>query len=569
MRDQLDNAETRKRWIQRAFIAAVMLACGIALANNQPNPDLWGHVRYAQDAVADGRLIHDTATHTFTAEGYRWINHEILSEFAMAGGYAVFGASGLVFFKTLLGFAVLGLMLYTSFQRRVSFVVACIFLLIVSLTLSGFWSVRPQLFSFVLLAIVAAILNKAFDRWVEQEPIRFGWLWAIPPLLTIWANSHGAFLAGLCIVSAYLGIQGCELLVRSRGSENIVSFFHLFAIGVACWLCTLLNPYGFGLHLWLAESLGNPRPEITEWASLKFSDEFFLPFAMMAVLTVAAIVGSKRKRDWAHVIILMLCMWQAISHVRHIALFAVLAGFWVPVHLDSLMARLKKTDVEEPPMTKSKFQIASVVMACVFVLLIGKLGMSVSDLPVPRERYPVDALQFMADNDLEGRLVVSFDWAQYALAALAPDTKVQFDGRFRTCYPQEVIDMHFDFLIGDVPEARCRGENSGPFDPLKVLQHGEPNLVLVDRRFRNSVLVMEQQQTDFALLYQDKISQVWGRRSLYDNPESELFVANECRDISDRLNFGSVTWPAFPGLSEEELAKAREARLREPRIGFF
>ena len=26
---------------------------------------------------------------------------------------------------------------------------------------------------------------------------------------------------------------------------------------------------------------------------------------------------------------------------------------------------------------------------------------------------------------------------------------MQFDGRFDTCYPQEVIDMHFDWLLGD------------------------------------------------------------------------------------------------------------------------
>src|SRR5688572_20427679 len=73
------------RWLERGFFAALLLACAIALSPNTVDPDLWGHVQYAEDALAEGTL-HRKATHTYTAVGYPWVNHENLSEFALALG---------------------------------------------------------------------------------------------------------------------------------------------------------------------------------------------------------------------------------------------------------------------------------------------------------------------------------------------------------------------------------------------------------------------------------------------------------------------------------------------------
>lgn len=543
----IDPLDHRSRWIQRGFLLAILLACGIALANNEPDPDLWGHVRYAQDALASGKL-HRTATHTFTAEGYRWINHENLAELALAQGYELLGARGLVIAKATFGFIVLGLMIFASLKRGASLPVAGCYLLLTALTLSAFWAMRPQLASFLLLTAVVVLLNAAFAEWQSVQRIRFGFLWLLPPLFTVWTNSHGAFVAGVCLVSGYLGIRGIELIVRRDGGNGRKYYWHLVGIGSACWLFTLFNPYGMKLHLWLAESLGNPRPEITEWAAPRFSDEFFMPFVALSLLSLVALIGTRKKRDPAQLALLVLCFWQATCHVRHIALFAILAGFWVPVHLDSTLARFRRTNSSEPakPMDLTGFRVMGVALLFVFVLLFTKLSSRLSDFPVKKSKYPVAALQYIADHDLNGRLVVSFDWAQYALAALAPDTKVQFDGRFRTCYPQEVIDMHFDFLIGDSKENRCRAASSGPFDATRILQHGEPNLILVDRRFRHSVNVMEQQQQDFVLLYQDSTAQVWGRTSVYDDPAGPNYLTPLQRKVTDEIQVGSVTWPAFP-----------------------
>jgi hypothetical protein len=70
------------RWLDRGIIAAVLLAAGVALSLNVADPDLWGHVQYGRDALAHG--LPKTTTYSYVAEGYPWINHEIVAEYVLA-----------------------------------------------------------------------------------------------------------------------------------------------------------------------------------------------------------------------------------------------------------------------------------------------------------------------------------------------------------------------------------------------------------------------------------------------------------------------------------------------------
>ena len=186
--------------------------------------------------------------------------------------------------------------------------------------------------------------------------------------------------------------------------------------------------------------------------------------------------------------------------------------------------------------------------------------MRLGDLQVRRDRYPVDAIDYMRQHNLHGRLVVTYDWAQYSIAALCSEhfsptrrSAVAFDGRFRTCYPQSVVDMHFDFLYGHAPQVRrWRSPAAPPIDPARVLSPGQPELVLL-RRFGELTEQHMQTQTDrWVLLYQDAIAQVWGLRELYDRPASRHYVHPADRVQHDHLATDSVTWPAIRPVTASE-----------------
>lgn len=600
----LEKPAARLSWLERGFLLAVILGCAVAMSPNQADPDLWGHVTYGLDALRDG--IAQTTTYSYTAEGYRWINHENIAEVVLAVTAVSFGPVGLLVLKCLLGVAIIGMIAGWARRERVDLLPLSVVLIVVALNMAYRWAVRPQIFTYFYFAALMLLVNWAFSGWAGRwhlpwlrkfarderhhaSPQREGesekntaddlgycswrmrWLWLAPFLFLLWANTHGGFVAGLCIYTAILGLRAGEALcVRGRRGWGLVRRMALM-IAVA-WLATFINPYGPNLHAWLLGSLGTPRPEISEWASLHLGSKPFIPFVILAALMLGALSLSRRPLDFTHMAILAITTWQGISHERHIAFLAILFGFWMPAHVASLLVRLKISDpgaslTGSMSPASRRFVVAGLLLS--YVLLAARLYQRLGDIPVEKDKYPVAAMQYIARHDLTGKLVVTFNWAQYAIAALGPSSpeaddglRVAFDGRFRTCYPQEVVDMHFDLILGDGPQGtRYRSARSGPVDGRAALEFGRPDVVLLNRKQWHSVDVMEQHRDDWVLLYQDAVAQVWGRRDVFDDRSSGQFIPLAQRHVSDEPQQGSVTWPALPPRSTPGvLARAQASR---------
>jgi len=183
------------------------------------------------------------------------------------------------------------------------------------------------------------------------------------------------------------------------------------------------------------------------------------------------------------------------------------------------------------------------------IVLAATLAAQLRRLRVDKAQYPVEAFAFMAEHQITGRAVVYFDWSQYAIAAFAPRLTVAFDGRFRTCYPQDVADAHFDLILGDRQDRRWRSPESSPFDPTRALEMGAPELVLLNRHVPYGPDVIRQ-APGWVLLYRDGLAELWGRHERYGDPRSPDYLPADRRAISDRPQKGFVLFPALPDGAE-------------------
>jgi hypothetical protein len=601
-------------WIDRGVLVAVVLACGVALSLNVADPDLWGHVQYGRDALAHG--VSATTTYSYIAEGYPWINHEIFAEYLLAIGADWLGGVGMLIVKCLLGLAIVGTIMARAWRGGATLIPVCATGLVIALALGNHWSLRPQLISYMSFTLLLALLSYAFEGWEGkwQYPLRLpAWLrerlpenvtakiapferetfepltyslprlkllWLVPLLMVVWTNSHGGFLAGLCVYWAYLALRGVEALVhKGRAADGLLLRFAL--MGAAAGLATFLNPYSFQFHGWLYQDLAVPRPEIVEWRSPALFDLQFMPFWILAASSIAAVIFSKKPRDLTQLVILSLILWQALAHQRHIAFFAIACGWWLAPHFDSALRRF---GVGERLKTKEEMRYGwiptehgegtfgafsppiqtgiAVMLAAAICICSGKLAARLGALKVERDRYPLAAAEFIARHKLTGKMVCTFNWAQYALAAFGPKEPgqpgilVQIDGRCRTAYSQAMLDHHFDFLMGEIrPDLRYRDPQSGPLDPTRVLRDGRPDLVLISRQQEPSAQLMaeKEKEGEWVLLYQDSLAQLYGRASKYDDPTSAYHLPLGKRYIGESHQHGWVYWPALP--KYEPLAK--------------
>ncbi|MEZ6127680.1 MAG: hypothetical protein R3C59_03300 [Planctomycetaceae bacterium] len=540
-----------------ALWLCVFLMFGLfVMSRSSADPDLFGHVTYGREVLRDGHL-HDTTTWSYAVDDYRWINHENIAELMMASLDLFGGQTALLLCKSLLTLIVLGLPIRVARKFGAGLLTCLVIVSLLAFNISFHWLVRPHMLSYAcgvgLLAILASHLSGAVsERRVRNRSGR--WLWLIPPLMCFWTNAHGGYLAGLAILMAWLGLDALELLVK-RDSCLWPTVRHHAVLFAATVAVCLINPYGMELHTWMLSSLGRPRPEIDEWSPLPLFSVDAMPFWCLVLGGFLCLKKTDQPIRWPGLIVLALLLWQAVKHHRHLPFAAMLAAFVLAPHIESLVRQMfagferRAAAKRDPVRSRSGFAGAIVAILLLVALTIAQYPRQAM-LKVEKDYYPISAMQFMADHHLAGKVFVTFNWAQYALAVFAdsnPTSEIAFDGRFRTCYPQHIIDMYFDFTLGDLPaHRRYRQAESGPFDPTKALTYRNPDLVLFERERRNAIDTMEAASADWCLLYQDNLAQLWGRRTRYDDPRSAHYLPARDRHISDDVQEGVVAWPGFP-----------------------
>ncbi|QDU35817.1 hypothetical protein Mal4_00990 [Maioricimonas rarisocia] len=579
------------------FYVAVALTAALPMAMNQADPDLWGHVQFGRELLRDGTLPR-TATWTFTAAGHRWINHEILSELAMAWSVEQFGPAGLLWGKFGLSLILIGLIMAAAIRRGVHPVLTALAVLLVAVNVEAHWHFRPQIAGYTLFAVLIAWIDAVFAnapvdvsqvwrsaraRWgrLRSQPVaddqaptslptspRGTWtLWLSPLLFCLWANSHGSFVAGLAVFIAYLATRSVGLLLI-HGWKAVPGVLQLAGIALASAAGTLANPYGVDLHAWLFSALHIPRPEIQDWESVSLLSDEAAGLRLLMLIGAVGLWQTRRKRDVAELAVLAVVLWQAVSHIRHLPFLAMLFGFWIPVHLNSWLmpaGQALGARYRERPRARS---VAVAGLAAWMGLVAISLGPQLTRLKVDRSRFPVAAMQYMREAGLYGNVLVTFNWAQYAIGCFARQaeetagahrSQVAVDGRFRTCYPQEVIDIYFDFLFGaDSTHPRHRSTLSGPVDPARALSWSEPDLLIVSRRQRPPLRTIHAHANNWVLVYQDELSQIWGRKDRYGDSASPHYLPPTSRRVCDVVQSGWAAWPATSSAGPaRDLAKNR------------
>jgi len=559
---------SRSRMADAIWLCCFLMAGLVVMSIHGADNDLWGHVTYGKDVLRDGYL-HPTTTWSYAVDDFRWVNHENIAELSMAAADMLGGQTGLLLLKSFLILVILGTPVFVA-RRQGAGLIPCLVIVAMLVFNMAFHSLmRPHLFSYALFVLMMAALvtglpGATTDR---DNTWRFGRsLWFIPIILCVWTNAHGGYLAGLAILAAWLGLDAGELLINRDSRLRSTVYHHAILFSVSVGAC-LINPYGLELHRWMLSSLGRQRPEIMEWAPLALLELQGAPFWAMVFAVVLSLRNSTTEIRWPGLLMTGLVAVMAILHRRHLPFVAMSLTFVLAPHLQSAwqaICRRMEQQVElagqSPVARRPRLAMPVAVLIALCCLQYPKQAI----LPVEREIYPVSAMEFMDQHDLYGNVFVTFNWAQYAIGVFSensPESRVAYDGRFRTCYPQHIIDMYSDFVLGDLPPTeRYREAASGPFDPDRALEFHSPDLVLFERMRANCIEVMERNSETWCLLYQDSRAQLWGRRSIFDDPASPRYLPQDRRDISDELQHGIVEWPAIPKSAE---IPVRVARTRE------
>ncbi len=411
------------------FVAGAVLFLSFGYTEMQGS-DLWWH-------LAAGREIIQTKTlwlvddWSFSSAGNVWRNHEWLSDIIFYSWASIFGVTSLVYWKWLLvilTFLGLQRVLHrASGSLAASFVCAGFAIAIAA----PFIDVRPHLYSLLNFSILLLLL---YGKRAAT--------WPLALLFVVWVNLHGGF---------FFGIMALGILLFPWRDINPATVKSALGVGMFCVLACMLNPSGIKSFLYpltYAFDSSSPFRSLGEWLS-PFkpggiqSPLFFwaIPAALLSAL--AYLIPQIRRSiaiPWEGLLLCGLTLAMALTSRRFVPLFGMSFALVLAPLLGLALRRLGE----------EKYSAGLALVALVFALLRQQpfplaAGPAYHYLTAEYS-YPVDTLDFMRVNNIEGNVYALYNWGGYIHWRTDGDLKVFIDGRADTIYGARTYLDYVDVL---------------------------------------------------------------------------------------------------------------------------
>ncbi len=437
-------------------LIGLMLGAIVIVAFPLYDPDIYWHLANGRAMVAEHRIVNEEIF-SFTKAGTAFSNHEWLAQLLFYAIYDTFGWTGLQVFKVLVGVGV-AVVVAATCRYYVRGAALCALLAFAAVLAGAYrYSVRPELFSLLLLAVAGWILH---GYRANQRTSRA--LWALPFIVVVWDWLHGALYGVIAIsiiaigenLKHWLTVKYPAVKVGvAMPAERLRPFNFWMAVTA---LCFAVNPYGVTSYDIFVEFL-RPNPQIA--AVREFSAPSFQNFvAFWVFVTFGAVVVAARRRriDLADAAVVLVFLALALRFNRVIGVFAIVAA---PV-LASLLAGGAATALDTPR-RQAALRIATTAFAvltlgtAVYVKFFKPNDVLQLGFRVLTDGFPVGAAQRVRDLDLRGNLYNSGDFGGYLAFALAPERKIfQYnhhavfrDTQYYVDHPSEFEQWNINYAI--------------------------------------------------------------------------------------------------------------------------
>src|ERR1035437_205635 len=139
--------------------ALILFAIVITDVRQHGDPDLWGHVLWGRELLAHGSLPRGNP-YSYSVPGFPWLRHVWVSGVLMGSMFEKFGPFGLKLLKFVCSAGTICFIVLAESETAAPALAQAAILLVVALILAPVMSFRPQLFDFIALSAIIALLTR-------------------------------------------------------------------------------------------------------------------------------------------------------------------------------------------------------------------------------------------------------------------------------------------------------------------------------------------------------------------------------------------------------------------------
>jgi len=483
--------------------------------------------------IRNGQLMMQTHSITrvdpfsATMSGQPWYAWEWLYDLLIAAIHHVLGLNGVVFYTAAVMAATFVLVFHLAMRRGGSLPIT-LFLLVLSLGASAVhFLARPHVLSWLFTVIWFELLDTAAtsagldsEPNLDSEPSKDRRLFWLPLLMLLWVNLHGGFLLGFALLGVYLLGGGIQYFTCPERREAVVRWLkRLGLVSVLSLLASFINPYGYKLHLHIYRYLSDRflMNHVSEFLSPDFHGVAQQCFAVLLLVTIAALASALRKHQPAQLLVILLAAYSGLYASRNLPASAMLLSLTVAPLLSETVAKASEntaitpwlrtlfTTVRSFGARMEKLEVhfqGHLWLVLAFLLGLwacmhgGRLGSAqLFDAYFDDKRFPVEAAELIAQRDIREPIFCPDQWGGYLIYRLYPQTKVLVDDRH---------DLYGDQFFKDyLKVVFVQAEWS------KVLDEKHVDWVLVQKN--SSLGTILEQTAGWKLIHEDRTAMLFHR----------------------------------------------------------
>lgn len=338
------------------------------------NADLGRHIKNGENFLVTNNF------YSYTQPNFPAINHHWGSGVIFNIIHKLFGFIGLSIFNILLYLIII--LIFFLIAKKISNFNYAVFFTLIALPLIAYRTeIRPEIFSFLLLAIFFYVL-------IFKKP-----LWILIPLQILWVNLHIFFVFSFVLVACFW--------IFNRNKKYIILLLGLF-------LSSLINPFfirgliePFLIFKDYAYMIAENQPI---WFMQKRfpSNLLYLYFEFLILISIISAFFSKKKNN-------IILFFFALAGAFMIRMMPIFALFFVPIVAGNFYYKWKKINLTW----------LSIALGIILLLSVNRSGLGLVT--------KVNAsAEFYKSNNIQGNVFNNYDIGGYLIFH---DIKVFVDNR--------------------------------------------------------------------------------------------------------------------------------------------
>jgi hypothetical protein len=425
--------------------------------------DTGWHIRTGEIILA-AHSVPRTDPFSYTKAGQTWYAWEWLYDAIVGAIHHVAGLNGVVLFTAVVIAGTFALLFHFLLRRCGSFAASMALTLLATAAAQIHMLARPH----VLGWLFTLLWMEALYRFCDGKCSSLLWL---PPLMLLWVNVHAGFILGLLLL-VLVGFSSIWTYLNSRSAENRQQIVKLVITFCACLAVTLLNPYGYKLHVHVYQYLSNSffMNSINEFMSPNFHAAGYSYFELFILSSIVGIMLARGRVTAPCLLVLLFSIHAGLYAARNIPLSAIMMSLsvgpvwadvrdpghsqpgyprWLCSLFDTVHAIAGDMAVMEKEFRGHILAIVVLASSAAIALNGGRLLSSqIFSAHFDERVFPAKATEYIANRQIHDHLFNPDNWSGYLIYRLYPGTKVYFDDR-HDFYGEAFIDDYLKAVYGN------------------------------------------------------------------------------------------------------------------------